>query len=141
MQKRRSTATCWKAIITLALALSVLTCRGNTDLQETALRGEKVYQQYRTADYATAKAALLSFIRDLDSRLSDPSNPNAETYKADIVISYARLAKLEEKNKGAEKETYMQQAAAKCQQLKIKRTCSAQELRAQVDAVDALSMK
>jgi hypothetical protein len=57
------------------------------------------------------------------------------------VLSYARLAKLEEKNNGSEKETYMQQAEAKCQQLKIKRTCSAQELLAQVEAADAVQVK
>ena len=121
--------------------MSVLTCNGDEDLRETARRGEEVYRQYRTADYDTAKAALLTYIVDLEGRLSDPSTPNAETYKADVMLSYARLAKLEEKNNGSEKETYLQQAAAKCEQLKIKRTCSTQELRAQVDAADALPIK
>lgn len=141
MQKRLSSAAYSKAIILLALALSVLTCKGNDDLREVGLRGEEVNKLYRTADYATAKAALLSFISDLEGRLSDAANPNAETYKADIVLSYARLARLEEKNNGSDKETYMQQAMSKCQQLKIRRTCSAQELRAQVDAADALPVK
>src|SRR5690349_4557556 len=141
MQKPRYIGRYWKPIITLALAMSVLTCNGDEDLRETARRGEEVYRQYRTADYATAKAALLTYIVDLEGRLSDPSTPNAETYKADVMLSYARLAKLEEKNNGSEKETYLQQAAAKCEQLKIKRTCSTQELRAQVDAADALPIK
>lgn len=110
MQKGRAPAPYWKVIITLALAMSVLMCKGNDDLRKTALRGEEVYRQYRTADYATARAALLSFISDLEGRLSDPSTPNAETYKADIVLSYARLAKLEEMNNGSDKETYMRQA-------------------------------
>lgn len=142
MQKRWSTVSYWKIIVTLALAMIVLACdKGHEELQGTALRADDVYRQYRTADYVTAKTALLSFIRDLEARLKDPSTQNAETYKSDIALSYARLAKLEEKNNGSEKETYMQQATAQCQQLKIKRTCSAQELRAQVEAADALPVK
>lgn len=141
MQKLRSTAPYLKAIVTLALAISFLTCKGNDDIRETALRGEQVYRQYRTDDYPTAKAALLNFIRDLENRLSVPSTPNAETYKTDIMLSYVRLAKLEETNNGSQKEYYMQQAMAKCQQRKIKRTCSADELRSQIDAVDAQPLK
>lgn len=138
----RSTAANWKTIITLALALLVLTCnKGNEELEQTALRADDVYRQYRTADYATAKTALLSFIRDLEARLNDPSTQNVETFKSDIALSYARLAKLEEKNNGPEQETYMQQATAKCRQLKIKRPCSPQDLRAQVDAADAILVK
>lgn len=116
-------------------------CRNVRPPPLTGRPGEEVTRLYRTADHETAKAALLSFIRDLEGRLSNPANPNAETYKADIVLSYARLAKLEERNNGSEKETYMRQAEAKCQQMKIKRTCSARELRAQVDAADALPVK
>lgn len=141
MQRLPATRSYWKAIIIVVLAISVLTCKENAELREVAPRSEQVYKQYRTGDYPTAKAALLGFIRDLEGRLSDSSNPNAETYKADIVLSYARLAKLEEKNNGSEKEIYMQKAIANCQQQKIKRSCSAQELRAQVDAADALPLK
>lgn len=128
-----------KMIIVLAVALNVLSCKdaGVQTLQEAAAKGNEAYKQYQTADYATAKAALLDYVRYLEGRLADQSDPNHEVYKSDIVTSYGRLAKLEEKNNGPEKETYMQQATNWCQQLKIKWNCSAPELRKRIDGSDA----
>lgn len=130
----------WRTCLTLALALSIVTCRGDSDLREMAQLGEETYKQYRTADYPKAKEALLGFIRELEGRISD-SNPNSGTYKADIMFSYARLAKLEEKNNGPEKENYTQKAISYCQQLKHRGSCSAQELRAAVDRMDTVPVK
>jgi hypothetical protein len=52
-----------------------------------------------------------------------------------------RLAKLEEKNNGPEKDAFMSKAVEMCQKQQIKRSCSDHELRAQVDFADALPLK
>jgi hypothetical protein len=59
-------------------------------------------------------------------------------YRSDVLLSYVRLAKLE-KDSGAGKENYMQKAMEFCQQRKIKRTCSAEELRKEVEGIDAVA--
>lgn len=128
-----------KAVI-LAVALSVVSCKESSDLQslrETAERGNESYKQYKSGDYPTAKAALLGYIRYLEDKMRDPEYPHAETAKSDIMISYVRLATLEDKNNGDEKENYMRQAVASCQQLKIKWDCSPEALHGRVDGLDA----
>ena len=144
MKRPVSSAICWNVIVLIALALNGISCKDRENLRtlkETSDRANQSYKQYRTGDYATAKAALLDFIRYLEEQMRDPSYAHIEAAKSDIMTAYVRLAKLEEKNNGAEKESYMQQAVARCQQLKIKGDCSPQTLRKRIDDFDALPMK
>lgn len=106
------------------------------ELKEAAEHGENAYRQYRTGDYATAKEALLNYVRYLEGKVADPSSTLGETAKADLMINYARLAKLEERNNGPEREVYMQKAVAMCQQLKVQRKCSPIDMEAQIGAID-----
>lgn len=133
-------STCWLKLIVVVAALIFLTsCNRHDDLRDlkqVAERADQVYKQYKTADYPTAKAALVDWIRDLEGRLGNSSDPGAEMYKSDITTSYVRLAKLEEKNNGPDTETYLRKAVAMCVQMKLKPSCAAEELRKQVDGLD-----
>jgi hypothetical protein len=109
-------------------------------LGEAAVRGDSTYRQYRTADYVTAKTALLEYIAFLDkAATSDPDQSG--TYDSDVMVSNVRLAKLEEKNSGPDKERYMTAASARCGKLKIKRDCSPESLRRSVDQIDTVPPK
>ncbi|HEU4434341.1 MAG TPA: hypothetical protein VFR51_13245 [Pyrinomonadaceae bacterium] len=126
-------------IATLALLLCLSSCTNQAqvaELKEAAERGEYAYRQYRTADYAAAKTALLDFVNFLERKIADPSSTLGETAKAEIMIAYARLAKLEERNSGPEREAYMQKSIAMCQQLKVQRKCTALDMEAQIGAID-----
>ena len=133
---------CLSSVIVLAVLFCVSACKRNdadtAQLKEAAQRGEQSYRQYRSADYAAGKAALLDYIRYLEGKLADPAFSNGEAAKSDIMLSYARLAKLEEMNNGPEKDSFTQRAVAACQTLKRKRDCSPEDLRGQVDGLDAL---
>lgn len=133
-----------RSVLLMVLILFLSGCnrdRGLEELRVLSQQADRANQQYRAGDYPTAKAALTDFVRELERRLEDPETINGETIKADLMIHYVRLAKLEEKNNGSEKDAFMNRAAANCQLLKIKRTCSLEEMRAQVDAIDALQLK
>jgi hypothetical protein len=125
----------------LALLVFLSAC-GSTEykaqLQQAAERGEYAYRQYRTGDYATAKSALLDYIRYLEGKIADPSFVHAESAKSDIAMNYARLARLETQNNGPDRDAYMQKAIAMCEQMNVKRNCSPLDLEAQVDAMDAM---
>ena len=128
-------------IAALALLACLSSCNSSDDrsqLLEMAQRGEQSYRLYRSGDYATAKPALLDYIHYLDGKLADPSFKHKETCKADIALSYGRLARLEERNNGAEKDSYMQKAMAMCEQMQVKRGCSPVDIAAQVDATDLM---
>jgi hypothetical protein len=129
-------------VIGLPLLLCFSSCgrseKEMAQLQEVGERAEQSYRQYRTADYATAKAALLDYIHYLEGKMADPSFVHVESSKADIMMSYARLARLEERNNGPEREAYLQKAMAMCEQMKVKRNCSPLDLEAQVDATDLM---
>jgi hypothetical protein len=130
---------CFSRILALALLLCFSACSTQVDmaeLKEAAERGEYAYRRYRTGDYATAKAALLDFVHYLEAKVADPKSTLGETAKADVMITYARLAKLEGRNNGPEREAYMQKAIAMCQQLKIERKCSPLDMEAQVGVID-----
>ena len=129
------------SVATFTLVLCVSSCNSGEDraqLKEAATRGEYSYRQYRTGDYATAKTALLDYIHYLEGKMADPTFVHVESSKADIMMNYARLARLEEKNNGPERESYMQKALAMCEQMKVKRNCSPLDLEAQVDAMDVM---
>jgi len=129
------------SILALVLLLSFSSCSGNDErsqLIEMAQRSEQSYKLYRSGDYAAAKPAILDYIKYLEAKLTDPSFKPKETCKVDITLSYARLARLEERNNGPDKESYMQKAIATCQQLQVKRGCSPEHLAGQVDATDLI---
>ena len=104
--------------------------------KEAARRGEESYRAYKTADYATARAALLDFAQWLDKASSDPNATDA--VRDDAVLSYVRLAKLEEKEgHTAEQTAYMKQAVARCQSKKQQMGgCAEERLRRITDQVD-----
>lgn len=104
-------------------------------------QGESVYKQYKTADYVTAKTSLLNYIAALEELLRK-DHPEEFTLEADILVSYVRLAKLEESNKGTDKELYMKKAEEQCRKPKIKQDdCSSAKLRELVDLMDKVAAK
>ena len=128
-------------MLVLMLLLCLSSCNRDDDrsqIIEMAERGEQSYKLYRSGDYAAAKPALLDYIKYLEGKLADPSFRQKESCKVDIALSYVRLARLEERNNGPDKESYMQKAAAMCQQMQVKRGCSPEDLAGQVDATDLM---
>ena len=133
--------TYFSRLLMLVLLVCLSSCNQSDDrsqLIEMAQRGEPAYKLYRSGDYAAAKPALLEYIQYVEGKLAEPSFKHKETCKVDIALTYARLARLEERNNGPDKESYMQKAAAMCKQLQVKRGCSPEELAGQVDAADLM---
>jgi hypothetical protein len=127
--------------VVLALLVFLSGCDSGeykAQLKEAVERGEQAYRQYRTGDYATAKSALLDYVHYLERKLADPSFVHVESAKSDVMMNYARLARLETQNNGPDRDMYMQKALAMCEQMKVKRNCSPLDLEAQVDAMDAM---
>lgn len=127
--------------IVLALVFCVSACTSaeeTAQLKEAGERGEQSYRQYRTGDYDTAKNAVLNYIQYLEGKLADPKFVHVESSKADIMTNYARLARLEQRYNGPDRDMYTQKAIAMCQQLKMKRDCTPLDLEAHVDAIDAM---
>ncbi len=81
---------------------------------------------------------MLNYIQYLKGKLADPKFVHVESSKSDIMTNYARLAKLEQRYNGPDKEMYTQKAIAMCEQLKMKRNCTPLDLEAHVDAIDAM---
>jgi hypothetical protein len=134
-----------KGLVSLSVLLSALLyagCKSSIEnLADAAARGETAYRQYKTADYTTAKAALLDYINYLD-RLAETDPTLKEMLMSDAMVSYVRLAKLEEKNRGSEGARYMTEAASRCGKLRIKwGNCAAETLRTKVDAIDTVPAK
>jgi len=142
MRKHSISAT--SLILASACLFTVWSChRAKPNPQEhEAERANQVYKLYRTADYATARPALVDYAQQLDKLVTSGPPDDAEANKSDLMVTYVRLAKLEEKNKGFDKDAFMKQAVTKCQQLRIKwGQCSEQELRERVDRLDTVSPK
>ena len=106
-------------------------------MEESSRRGREAMRQYRTADYQTAKSALLDFLQYEDKLTSDPNG--GDMARQDAMITCVRLAKLEEKNHGPEQATYMKEAIARCQKFKYTNRCTEEDLRKTVDQMDAVS--
>jgi len=127
----------------LAVLLVAACTSSNDKLAEAAARGNAAYKQYKTSDYQTAKAALLDYIKFLDqTTASDPKFANMNN--EDALLSYLRLAKLEQKNKGSDEVRYMTEAISRCEKGSVKdkgNACSAEALRAMIDKVDAIPPK
>jgi len=131
----------WSGAIVFGLVLFVSACTSaeeTAQLKEAAERGEQSYRQYRTGDYDTAKNAVLNYIQYLEGKLADPKFVHVESSKSDLMTNYARLARLEQRYNGPDRDMYTQKAIAMCQQLKMKRNCTPLDLEAHVDAIDAM---
>lgn len=102
---------------------------------EIGKREQSAYQQYQTADYPTAKKALLDLAHTLDGLNAESNRPNRNPHTYDAMISYIRLAKLEERNGGAFQAAFMKEAAARCEKLG-QADCSEKKLRYIADAMD-----
>src|ERR1044071_6036186 len=107
-------------LLSIPALLLVSACKSSDDkLAEAAARGNAAYKQYKTADYQTAKAALLDYIKFLDqTTASDPKFANMNNQ--DALLSYLRLAKLEQKNHGADEARYMTEAISRCEKGSVK---------------------
>ena len=111
------------------------------ELENIAKKGDAVYRHYKTSDHATAKSALLNYITDLDELLKT-NHPEDFALQLDVVVSYVRLAKLEESKDVAEHEKFMTKAVERCGLMKTKQeNCSAAKLREIVDIMDRVKPK
>ena len=131
-------------LLPVLAVLLVSACKSSDDkLAEEAARGKAAYKQNKTADYQTAKAALLDYIKFLDqTTASDPKFANMNNQ--DALLSYLRLAKLERTNNGSDETRYMAEAISRCEQGSVKdkgNACSADALRAMIDKVDTIPAK
>ncbi|HZS45020.1 MAG TPA: hypothetical protein VFC63_07960 [Blastocatellia bacterium] len=107
-------------------------------LAAEAAKSRETFRLYRTADYATAKHALLEDIRRNDQLSGKCRKPNM--FSADVIMDYARLAKLSEKNNQPGSQEYMQQAIDRCSELKSRYlVCSESYLRGEVERTDKLN--
>jgi hypothetical protein len=105
-------------------------------MEESSRRGQEAMRQYRTADYQTAKSALLDYLQYQDKLTEDPNG--GDTARQDAMLTCVRLAKLEEKNHGPDQATFMKEAVARCQKLKFTNRCSEEDLRKLVDQMDSM---
>jgi hypothetical protein len=109
---------------------------------ETLLAGHEAYLSYRLGTYENAKRLLLQNVRLLDE-MSHSSDHyiGGDSSATDAVISYVRLAKLEEK-RGGDEDGFMREAVARCERLaRWKAGCSANSLRDFTDKMDAYPMQ
>ena len=132
------------SVLTVLLVSACKSSKASNDkLEEAAARGRAAYKQYKTADYQTAKAALLDNINFQDQlAASEPGFANM--CNQDATLDYLRLAKLEQKNNGSDEGRYMAEAISRCEKGSVKdkgNACSAEALRAMIDKVDAIPPK
>src|SRR4030095_3950115 len=103
--------------------------------KEGARRGSEAYRKYKSADYMTAKSALLDFQSFLDKISYPPDAP--DEFRTDAMITSVRLAKLEEQNHGPDQGKYMRDAVDRCESFTPKTAgCSEEGLRKLVDELD-----
>lgn len=104
---------------------------------EGVRRADEANHKYATADYQTAKAALVDLLAFLDKAGYPPNAP--EMYRSDAMLTCVRLAKLEEKQgHDAEKASFMKEALARCQTLRFTNNCNEDYLRKETDRMDKL---
>lgn len=123
-------------------ALRGRTASDREKLAVIAALSRDVYRQYHSGDDAGAKATLLAHVRLLERAEAESDPQNNNPYAVDAMISYVRLAKLEEKNKGGGKARYMREASVRCERLGLKwGDCSEEVLRRSVDRMDSISLR
>ena len=130
--------------VALALAFAIFSWFGKASsaqqkLAESVRQSDSVFEQYFTADYGTAKAAMLNHIRLLDQLSGENAAGTVNPYAVDARSWYVRLAKLEERNGGNEKREYMQEACSRCEKLE-RADCSEGKLRLEVDRMDTIAL-
>jgi len=115
----------------------------NRKLATESAKSHETYRLYRTADYNTARNALLEDVHRNDRLSAElfkgrPANMFAE----DTVMDYARLAMLSERNNQPGRQEYMQEAIGRCSLIssnsKWYRDCSESYLRSEVERADKL---
>ncbi len=106
-------------------------------MAEVGKRQEYAYRQYKTADYPTAKKALLEVAQELDSLDAKSDRPHRNPHALDVMTLYVRLAKLEERNGGPAQAEFMKEASTRCEKLG-RADCSEMRLRREVDQRDSL---
>jgi len=115
------------------------TCMPDPKLASRVAHSEHVFHLYQHGDYATAKAALLDLVRIYDEARYEKKSPDDSSEAVDAMLTFVRLAKLEEKNNGSQREEYMREASARCARFRLKwNNCSEEALRREVDRMDAL---
>ena len=110
------------------------------DLESLAKYSDYAYKIYQSGNISAANTALLGFLDQLDSAIkSNEAHINAQYL--DKMLTYGRLALLEQANKktAAEKK-YMDLAIGICKELK-REECSAAGIRDMVKRIDALHNK
>ena len=132
------------SVLTVLLVSACNSAKSSNDkLEQAAARGRVAYKQYKTADYQTAKAALLDNIKFRDQLAA--SEPGfTDMFNQDATLDYLRLDKLEKKNNGPDEARYMAEAISRCEKGSVKdkgNSCSADALRAMVDKVDTIPAK
>jgi hypothetical protein len=130
--------------VALALAFAIFSWFGKASsaqqkLAESVRQSDSVFEHYFTADYGTAKAAMLNHIRLLDRLSAENADATFNPYAVDARSWYVRLAKLEERNGGNEKREYMQEACSRCEKLE-RADCSEGKLRLEVDRMDTIAL-
>ena len=130
--------------VALALAFAICSLFGKASsaqqkLAESVRQSDSVFEQYFTADYGTAKAAMLNHIRLLDQLSAESADATVNPYAVDARSWYVRLAKLEEGNGGNEMREYMQEARLRCERFGLA-DCSEGKLRLDVDRMDTIAL-
>ncbi len=130
--------------VTLALAFAIFSWFGKASsaqqkLAESVKQSEYLFEQYFTADYGAAKAAMVNHIRLLDELSAESADATVNPYAVDARSWYVRLAKLEERNRGNEMREYMQEACSRCERFG-RADCSEGELRLNVDRMDTIAL-
>ena len=112
-------------------------------LRESVELTAPLYRQYRAGDYAQAKEALLTLARHLDRYDAESPEPGLSPYAGDAMMTFARLAKLEERQGAAAAAgEYMREAVRRCEWIeglsRRARHCSETYLRDSVVRTDAM---
>ena len=110
------------------------------DLESLAKYSDYAYKTYQSGNASAANTALLGFLDLLDSAIkSNETHINAQ--HLDKMLTYGRLALLEEVNKRTTDERkYMDLAISLCKKLK-REECSAIGIRGIVNRIDVLHNK
>jgi hypothetical protein len=96
-----------------------------------------VFLEYQNASYSQAKKALLEYIDLIDDLKKERgADQHYRMLQTDAMMSYARIAFLEEKNGNlSEYEKYMQKAIKRCEALGWK-DCSPDKIRQFVERIE-----
>ena len=108
-------------------------------LTESTRRSHDVLERYFNTDDNGSKRAILDHIQYLDKLSSESGDASRNPYARDAITWFVRLAKLDERNKGATSPEYIHEARARCERFGIA-DCSEEALRNQVDQLDETAL-